>query len=128
MMETILDCLSLELTAAIPENKTFYHKLLKSSEKLKENRLKHIEEKVFNNLAEEFEHSVETVMSKALKNTGFLLVSAVIDENNGITGALSGVQKWLVNVDNFSSAWVGAVEQTIHKANDIVSQQRLNKG
>ena len=121
MMETILRYLSLELTAAIPENKTLNYKLLKSSEKLKENRLKHIEEKVFNNLAEEFEQSVEKDMRKALKNTGFLLVSAVVDEKNGIPGALSGLQKWLVDVDHFPSVWIAAVEQTINKTKSRVA-------
>ena len=121
MMETILRYLSLELTAAIPENKTLNYKLLKSSEKLKENRLKHIEEKVFNNLAEEFEQSVETKMRKALKNTGLLLVSAVVDEKNGIPGALSGLQKWLIDVDRFPSVWIAAVEQTINKTKSITA-------
>lgn len=121
MMETLLHYLSLELTAAIPENKALYHKLLKSSEKLKENRLKHIEEKVFNNLAEEFEQNVATGMKNSFKNTGFLLVSAVIDEKNGISGALSGLLKWLINVDRFPTAWIAAVEQTINNTKSVVS-------
>ncbi|MBV5326805.1 MAG: hypothetical protein JZU65_04085, partial [Chlorobium sp.] len=70
MMETTLHYLSLELTAAIPESKALYRKLFKASEKLKENRLKRIEEKVFKNLAEEFEQSVPTDLRKAFKNTG----------------------------------------------------------
>jgi len=121
MMETLLHYLSLELTAAVPENKALYDKLLKSSEKLKEKRLSHIEEKTFNNLAEEFEQSVAVDMRKSFKNTGFLLVSAVIDEKNGISGALSGLSKWLVDVDRFPSVWIAAVEQTINKTKSVVS-------
>jgi len=121
MMETLLHYLSLELTAAVPENKALYHKLLKSSEKLKKKRLSHIEEKTFNNLAEEFEQSVAKDMRESLKNTGFLLVSAVIDEKNGISGALSGLSKWLVDVDRFPNVWIAAVEQTINKTKSIVS-------
>jgi len=121
MMETLLHYLSLELTAAVPEKKALYDKLLRSSEKLKEKRLRHIEEKVFNNLAEEFEQSVAKDMRKSFKNTGFLLVSAVIDEKNGISGALSGLRKWLVDVDRFPIVWIAAVEQTINKTKSIVS-------
>jgi heme oxygenase len=117
MMETILHFLSLELTAAIPENKALYHKLLKSSEKLKENRLKHIDEKVFRNLAEEFEQGVEIKMNKFFKNTGSLLVSAIIDEKNGIAGAQSGLKKWFIEVEGMGDA----VEQTIFRVNSIIS-------
>jgi len=121
MMETILLYLSLELTAAFPESKALYRKLFKSSEKLKENRLKRIEEKIFKNLAEEFEQSVPTDLRKAFKNTGFLLVGAVIDEKNGILGTLSGLQKFLIDVDRFPPAWIAAVEQTINKTKSIVA-------
>lgn len=121
MMETTLHYLSLELTAAIPENKALYRKLFKASEKLKENRLKRIEEKFFKKLAEEFEQSVPIDLRKAFKNTGFLLVGAVIDEKNGIPGALSGLQKWLVDVDRFPSVWISAVEQSINKTKSIVA-------
>ena len=120
MMESILSYLSLELTAAIPEKKALYQKLLISADKLKEKRLKHVKEKVFKKLADEFDQSVESDMGTEYKNTGFLLVSAVVDEKNGIPGALSSLQQWLVDVGRFSSTWVAAVEQTIYKAKKIV--------
>ncbi len=121
MLESTLYRLSQELTIVIPENKALYQKLFNSAEKLKANRLKHIEEKVFNNLAEEFDQNVEPDMKKAYENTGFLLASAVIDEKNNIPGSLRGIHHWLVDAGRFSSAWIAAVEQTIHKAKEIVS-------
>jgi hypothetical protein len=116
MMESILCYLSLELTAAIPENKALYQKLRNCSEILKEKRTKLIEEKTFKNLADEFEKKLKPDMRKAYKNTGLLLVSAVVDEKNGVPGAVSGIQKWLIDEGRFSVSWIAAVEQTLHEA------------
>ena len=123
MLESTLYCLSEELVTALPENRALYQKLCNSAGKLKANRLKYVEEKVFNNLAEEFEQSVQPNMRKVYGNTGLLLVSAVIDEKNGIPGSLSALQQWFVDSDRFSSAWIAAVEKTIHKAKKIVLEQ-----
>jgi len=115
MMETTLHYLSLELTTMVPEKKAIYQKLHKASGKLKENRLKHFGEKVFQNLAEEFTQSVPADLRKSYKNTGLLLVSAVIDEKNAVPGALSSLQQWLVDADHFPPVWIAAVEQTVNK-------------
>lgn len=118
MLESALYYLSQELTAAIPEKKALYRKLFNSAEKLKANRIKHINEIVFNDLAEEFNHNVEPEMKRTYGNIGYLLVSAVIDEKNGIPGSLKGLQQWLVDADRFSSGWITAVEQTIYKVKE----------
>jgi len=115
-LESTFFRLSEALTTALPENKALYEKLFNSAKKLKAKSLKHVEDKVFKNLAEEFEQSIEPEMRKAYANTGFLLVSAVIDEENGIPESLSGLQQWLVDTGRFSSAWIAAVKKTIHKA------------
>lgn len=127
MLESALYCLSQELTMAVPENKALYRKLFSSAEKLKANRLEHIEEEDFRNLAEEFEQTVEPDMRNAYENTGCLLVSAVIDEKNGIPGSLKGLQQWLVDADRFSSAGIAAVEQTIYKVKEKIIATDLAK-
>lgn len=121
MMESILCHLSQELTAAVPENIALYQKLHNCSETLKENRNRLIAEKTFKDLADEFEKKLEPDMRETYKNTGLLLVSAVVDEKNGVTGVLSGIQEWLVDTDRFSNSWIAAVEQTLHEAKRIAA-------
>ena len=120
-MESILYHLSQELTAVVPENIALYQKLHNCSETLKENRNRLIAEKTFKDLADEFEKKLEPDMRETYKNTGLLLVSAVVDEKNGVTGVLSGIQEWLVDTDRFSNSWIAAVEQTLHEAKRIAA-------
>ncbi|WP_319547864.1 biliverdin-producing heme oxygenase [Desulfogranum marinum] len=122
LLESLLYYLSQELTTAVPENKGLYQKLLISADRLKLNRLKKIEEQIFRNLAEEFDQFVELDMRNEYKKIGFLLVSAVVDENNGIPEALNSLHKWLVDSDRFPDGWIAAVEKTINKATSIVSE------
>ena len=120
MLESLLEYLAVELTRAVPENQALFDKLLKSSQKLKERRLKHIEETVYSQLAEDFEQSVAIDMMKGFENTGLLVLSAVIDEHNGIPGGPSGILNWLIDPARFPKPWIAAVEQTINKAKKSV--------
>ncbi len=122
MLEYTLRFLYEELAKAVPENKASYGKLLRAADILKEARVKLIREKDFRELADAFERVAGSEMAHTLKNTGKLLVSAVVDEKSGIAGAVAALQGWLADADRFSAQWVLAVNEMLQKADGAVSR------
>ena len=122
MLEYTLRFLYEELAKAVPENKASYGKLLRAADILKEARVKLIREKDFRELADEFERVAGSEMAHTLKNTGKLLVSAVVDEKSGIAGAVAALRGWLADADRFSAQWVLAVNEMLQKADGSVSR------
>ena len=116
MMEQTLRFLYEELCRAVPDKAAIYEKLQVSADKLKKARERHIQDEVFQSLANEFEQSVGFEAAELAKNTGKLLVSAVVDEKNGIEGTVNALKQWLADADRFSNEWVCGVERTVGKA------------
>ncbi len=121
MLEYTLNYLHEELTIAIPDNKSTYEKLLISAEILRQARTQLISEKEFESLSSEFDQFAGAEFAKQLKNTGRLLVASVLDEKNGIKGAVSALQEWLLEDARFPAKWISGVQKIISKTKAVAS-------
>jgi hypothetical protein len=121
MLEQTLKYLHEELTIAIPDNTTIYDKLLTSAEILRKARTQLISEKEFQSLSNEFDQFVGAELVNQYKNTGRLLVASVVDETNGIKGAVSALQEWVADEARFPNKWILAVDDIISKTMEIAS-------
>ena len=101
MLEYTLKFLHEELVKAVPDKKDAYDKLIKANEMLRELRVKTMPEKEFEALSHEFDQAIGSQLAEKYVNTGKLLVSSVIDEKIGITGAVAALQEWLTDSDRF---------------------------
>ena len=54
------------------------------------------------------------------KNTGLLIVYALVDEKNGLEGAIGILEPWYTDPDCFSEKWITAVNRTIDKVRNIL--------
>ncbi len=116
MLECTLQFLHEELVKAVPAKKVTYNKLSEAAEVLSELRIRIIPEKEFEALSREFDHAVGSELAEKYMNTGKLLVSSVIDEKNGTTGAVAALQGWMTDSDRFPEYWIETVNNTIKKA------------
>jgi heme oxygenase len=121
MLEKTLKYLHEELTIAIPDNTATYDKLLTSAEILRKARTQLISEKELESLSNEFDQFAGAELSKQFKNTGRLLVASVVDEKNGITGAISALQEWVTDEARFPNTWISGVKDIINKTTAIAS-------
>ena len=126
MMEYALRYLNEELCNAVPERSALYQKLLIAAEHLKQIRVNIIPDSLLQSLATEFEQSVEGEQFGIHQNLGMLLPIAVVDEKNGITGAVEALKGWLTDPDLFSNSWIKAVTKTISKTYRQIGDQDQN--
>lgn len=117
MLEKTIQLLHGELIKTVPENKAAYDKLLGAADMLAEKRGQCIAETDFTVLSREFDDLVGIKLAQQYKNTGALLVSAVADEQSGISGAVGAICAWLTDPARFSEEWIAAVNHIIEKAN-----------
>jgi len=122
MLEKTLVFLYEELSCALPEKTADYHKLILSAQHLKAARDTLIDEGTFESLAEQFENSVDREQAERCRNTGRLLVSAVVDEKNGIDGATEALCGWLTDSNRFPAEWIRAVKKTVGQAQNRLSE------
>ena len=121
MMEQTLRFLQEELSAAIPEKSATYEKLHISADELKKARDSRIAASTFQSLADEFDQSVQDTWTEKYRNTGRLLVSAVVDEANGIEGTIDALCGWLTDTERFPMEWIRAVKKTVGKAKNQIT-------
>jgi heme oxygenase len=118
-LERQLELLYEELTKAVPAKK--YTSLLEAAGSLKTERLRLIPEDTFDELTRQFDIATNgELQGGRLKNTGALIVSAVADEANGISGAVTSLLAWLTNTELFSLHWTTAVRLTAERARQIL--------
>lgn len=120
MMEQTLKFLYEELSQAVSDRVADYKKLLLAADALKRSRERHINDTEIESLAHEFDQAVGHELADAYKNTGKLLVSAVVDEKNGLAGTVAGLEEWLTDNVRFNTEWIHAVKKTIGKANNCI--------
>jgi heme oxygenase len=121
MLEQTLKYLHEELTLAIPDNTETYEKLLTSAEILRKARTQLISEKEFESLSNEFDQFAGADLAKKYKNTGRLMVASVVDEKNGIKGAVSALQEWVTDEARFPNKWISGVNDIISKTMEMAS-------
>ena len=116
IIEELLNILYDKLVEADPEKRSSYDKLLSASKLMNNIRTECVSQSKFNSLSQEFESRIGEQLSKEYKNTGSLLVSAVVDNKLGITRSTSSIRDWLTNSNQFPKQWIDAVNSTIEKA------------
>ena len=120
-LERQLELLYEELVAIVPEKTDHYSGLLEAAESLKRERLHHIPEPVFTDLAREFHLATDGELQGRLRRTGDLIVSAVCDQAAGISEAVTSLLTWLTDPERFSPQWFEAVSNTLNKAQKSVN-------
>lgn len=116
LLQVQLEILVEELTAAIPERKADYEKLLPAATALRAARHIHLTDEQVEVLADEFDRAAGTEGSARLPRTGALLCAAVADELQKNENAVESLRAWLTDATRFPAAWIAAVEATLAKA------------
>lgn len=109
-----------ELAAAVPAKIVQYNGLLEASGSLKAERLQHIPEQVFNRMAWEFQIATDGELQGRFKRTGDLIVSAVCDQQAGVTEAVDSLLPWLTDAERFDPHWIAAALKTLGQARESV--------
>jgi heme oxygenase len=121
MLEHTLKFLHEELIKAVPVQRTAYDRLSNAADMLRKRRIKMMPEKEFEALSCAFDQAVGSKLANKYTNTAKLLVSSVIDEKSGITGAVGALQGWLTDSERFPENWIETVNNTIQKASNMCS-------
>lgn len=119
-LERQLELLHEELVTAVPAKNDQFKGLLEAAESLKKERLHHIPEPAFSDLAREFHIATDGEMQGRLRRTGALIVSAVCDQAAGVSEAVSSLLPWLTDPERFSPQWIAAVQSTLEQAQKSV--------
>ncbi len=120
LMETHLDLLCEELSAAVPARSEAYQKLLHSADRLREARTAWISQADFDALMASFDASSGGWIERA----GGLLGAAVCDECCGLTHAVPSLLSWMDDASRFSPQWCAAVSETLDRARAIAAQAK----
>jgi heme oxygenase len=121
LLETQLEILADELTAAIPEEAPQYEKLRAAAKDLRETRRLLLTESEGATLASEFEAAVGPAWNSRFPHAGSLLVCAVADELGGARAAVTSLVPWMSDAVRFTPDWVDAVHNTLRRARDIAA-------
>ena len=111
-LERQLELLHEELSAAMPEQREQYQGLLEAAGALKAGRLRILTSEEFREMARRFQEATADELPGRLARTGELIVSAVCDESEGITEAVTSLFSWLTDRERFSTAWICEVRKT----------------
>jgi hypothetical protein len=118
LMETHLDLLCEELSAAVPERIDVYQKLHHAGDRLREARTAWISQVEFDRLMESF----DATSGGWIERAGGLMGAAVCDECCGLTRAVPSLMSWMDDTTRFSPQWCAAVNDTLGHARAIAAQ------
>lgn len=121
-LERQLEQLYEELVESLPAKADHYKGLLEAVKMLKNERLKHIPETVFNDLAKQFQISTDGELQGRFKGTGALIVAAACDQESGVADAVNSLLPWLTDAERFSPQWIAAVSDTLEQARRLQRQ------
>lgn len=120
LMETHLEILCDELSAAVPDRAADYLKLRQAAQLLRDERRARIAQVDFDALVSDF----ETASGGGFKGAGGLVVAAVCDECCGLPEAVPSLIGWLSDLDRFAPQWCAAVTNTLARASAVAVQER----
>lgn len=107
------------LMEAVPEKEAGWGKLLEAADSLRTSRCAFLDDAEQDALARAFHDRVaETGADVAMDGAGRLLVSAVMDELDGVEGAVESLGEWMTDADRFPPAWIVAVQDTLRQARE----------
>lgn len=116
LLECQLNLLHDELVRSVPEKAAQYGKLKAAAQVLEQARYARVPEERFNRLAGEFDQHMAVQGEASLRHAGPVLVAAIADELDGLTGAAASVVRWLTDPQNFPAENTKAVEATSRAA------------
>jgi hypothetical protein len=116
LMERHLQFLHEELSAAVPEKRDQYAKLLRAAEVLHGQRISQIGDALCRRLAAEFDERVGPEWNERFPHMGVLLVSAAADERIGIGRAVPALEEWVTDPARFPAEWIEAARETLRRA------------
>lgn len=119
-LERQLELLHEELTNAVHDPEKSYSGLLEAAVLLKEERLRIIQEPLFNQISMQFHADTNGEQDGKFARTGQLIVSAVCDEAAGISESVTSLMVWLTDKEKFSAQWITAVNKTVEKARKAI--------
>lgn len=113
-LETPLKYLYQELIFQLPENKTKYETLLKSAKMLESQRSQWISSSQFDESNSLFVELCSTfnTREKAMRNTGALIASSLIDTKRGVIESPNDYKTWISSPNLFDENWITAVDHT----------------
>ncbi|SDW24121.1 hypothetical protein [Thiocapsa roseopersicina] len=91
-------------------------KLSVAAETLAARRRAWIEDAQLATIARSFEQRLDDTWRERLPNSAEMIVSAVADEADGLTEAVSSTLGWLTDAERFPPAWIAAVEGALAQA------------
>ena len=116
LLECQLHLLHDELLSSVPENAARYGKLKAAAQVLERARYARVSKERFNRLSEEFDQRMAALGEASLRHAGPVLVAAIADELDGLTGAAESVVSWLTDPQIFPAENTKAVEATLREA------------
>lgn len=121
ILERQLELLHENLAALAPGQGSQPGALLEVARYLRRERLLRIPEASWTALAQSFRLATDDELHGRFKGTGALIISAVCDQNAGITDAVACLQGWLTDPERFPAAWIAAVNAAIQSARSALS-------
>lgn len=124
MLEQHLELLHERLCEALPDRSGRYAVLRDAAHVLRDARREQLPQHDHDALALDFEQHVGSDERARLPRIGELLVAAVADERDGITGAVSSLAGWLTDPARFGPSWIAAVQSTLERARAVSTTAR----
>ncbi len=119
LLERHLLVLRDELAAAVPAQAASYEVLAQAARRLGDDRRRWVDDEQLAALASEFDASVQG--EAGLPGAGELVVAAVTDERQGVSGAVPSLLAWLADEQRFSPAWCQAVHALTDRVRALTS-------
>jgi len=105
-----------QLAQALPERAGAWAGLLAAAAGLRAERFRLLPEPRWQALERAFRAATGQELSGRMRNTGALIVSAVVDEAAGLGQAVTSLMVWLADPQRFPSTWLEAVGRTEQEA------------
>jgi hypothetical protein len=116
LLECHLELLGEELTAAQPGRAARYATLGRCAANLRALRRAHLTDEDFAAIEGAFDARVGEPWNRRLRRMGGILAAAAADERAGLSRAVSSVEEWACDAEQFPEEWIAAVRETIAEA------------
>lgn len=119
ILEHQLRLLHQELCEEVPARNEMSARLLVAAQLLHSRRAALLADDVFDALAARFETRTGALPDR-LPHVGALIVSAVLDANDGVPSAVESLTGWLTDPSRFSEDWIRVVKETVSETRGLM--------
>ena len=116
LMQRHLELLYEELSLRLPKKAAKYEKLLRTSEKLADERRIYMSDPQLEAISRRFDDCLGPDHRDRLVGFGSILAAAVVDEHAGMVGTLDSVRSWFDDPSKFPPELIDAAQQCISDA------------